>query len=66
MASLDVKPLFTNPPLEETKNNSCDTLFANETKKIISVERILKNVCERLYKTTSSILTVKSINKLME
>ena len=44
MASLDVKLLFTNPPLEETKNNSCDALFANETKKIISVERILKNV----------------------
>ena len=44
MASLDVKPLFTNTPLEETINNSCDTLFANESKKIISVERILKNV----------------------
>ena len=32
MASLDVKSLFTNVPLEETINISCDSLFGNEAK----------------------------------
>ena len=32
MASLDVECLFTNIPLEETRNISCDSLFGNEAK----------------------------------
>ena len=32
MASLDVESLFTNIPLEETINVSCDSLFSNEAK----------------------------------
>ena len=32
MASLDVESLFTNIPLEETINISCDSLFSNEAK----------------------------------
>ena len=32
MASLDVKSLFTNIPLEETINISCDSLFGSEAK----------------------------------
>ena len=32
MASLDVESLFTNIPLEETINISCDSLFGNEAK----------------------------------
>ena len=32
MASLDVESLFTNMPLEETINISCDSLFGNEAK----------------------------------
>ena len=32
MASLDVESLFTNIPLEEAINISCDSLFANEAK----------------------------------
>ena len=30
MASLEVESLFTNIPLEETINISCDSLFGNE------------------------------------
>ena len=32
MASLDMESLFTNIPLEETINISCDSLFSNEAK----------------------------------
>ena len=32
MASLDVESLFTNIPLEETINISCDSLFGSEAK----------------------------------
>ena len=32
MACLNVESLFTNMPLEETINNSCDCLFGNEAK----------------------------------
>ena len=32
MSSLDVESLFTNIPLEEAINISCDFLFANEAK----------------------------------
>ena len=39
MASLDVESLFTNIPLEETINISCDFLFGSATK----IETILKN-----------------------
>ena len=66
MTSLDVESVFTNIPLEETINISCDSLFANEAK----ISNFSRNGFEKLalqwlYKTTS-ILMVKSINKLME
>ena len=32
MVSLDVEPIFTNIPLEETINISCDSLFGSEAK----------------------------------
>ena len=39
MASLDVESLFTNIPLEETINVSCDSLFSNDSK-INNINRI--------------------------
>ena len=66
MASLDVESLFTNIPLEETINISCDSLFGSEAK----INNFSRNDFEKLLRmalqTTSSILTVKPINKLME
>ena len=43
MASLDVESLFTNIPLEETINISCDSLFGVKLKQTISVETALEN-----------------------
>ena len=62
MTSLDVESLFTNIPLEETINISCDFLFGSATK----IETILKNFSEWYYKTTSLILTVKWTNEPIE
>ena len=39
MASLDVKSLFTNIPLEETLNVCCDYLFSNNAK-VNNINRI--------------------------
>ena len=39
MASLDVEPLFTNIPLEETKSVCCDSLFSNNAK-VNNINRI--------------------------
>ena len=66
MASLDMESLFTDIPLEETINSSCDSLFSNEAK----INNFNRNDFEKLFrmafKITSSILTVKSINKRTE
>ena len=66
MASLDVESLFTNIPLKETINISFDILFVNEAK----INNFSRNDFEKFLRmvlqTTSSILTVKSRNKLME
>ena len=66
MASLDVESLFTNIPLKETINISFDILFANEAK----INNFSRNDFEKFLRmvlqTTSSILTIKSRNKLME
>ena len=44
MASLDVESLFTNIPLEETINISCDSLFGNEAK----INNFTRNDFEKL------------------
>ena len=63
MASLYVfleESLFTNIPLEAIINISCDPLFGNEAKiNNFSRNDFEQNFEEWLYKTTSSILTVK-------
>ena len=46
MASLDVKSLFTNIPLEETINISCDSLFSNEAK----INNFNRNDFEKLFR----------------
>ena len=65
IASLDVESLFTNIPLKETIFLAI-LFLVMKLKQIISTETILKNSLEWLYKITSSILMVKSINKLVE
>ena len=44
MASLDVESIFTDIPLEETINISCDSLFGNEAK----INNFSRNDCEKL------------------
>ena len=63
--SLDVESLFTNIPLEETINMSSDTLFANEAKMNNFNRNDFKKLLRMALQTTSSILTVKAINKLI-
>ena len=63
--SLDVESLFTNIPLEETINISSDTLFANEAKMNNFNRNDFKKLLRMALQTTSSILTVKAINKLI-
>ena len=63
--SLDVETLFTNIPLEETINISSDTLFANEAKMNNFNRNDFKKLLRMALQTTSSILTVKAINKLI-
>ena len=46
MASLDVESLFTNIPLEETINISCDSLYSNETK----INNFNRNDFEKLFR----------------
>ena len=46
MASLDVESLFTNIPLEETINISCDSLFCNEAK----INNFNRNDLEKLFR----------------
>ena len=46
MASLDVESLFTNIPLEETINISCDSLFSNEAK----INNFNRNDFEKLFR----------------
>ena len=46
MASLDVESLFTNIPLEETINISCDSLFSNEAK----INNFNRNDFERVFR----------------
>ena len=66
MASLDVMPLLTNIPLEETINMSCDSLFSSD-RKVNNINRIdFEKRQGQLYKTTVSILKENFIRKLME
>ena len=46
MASLDVESIFTNIPLEETINISCDFLFSNEAK----INNFNRNNFEKLFR----------------
>ena len=46
MASLDLEYLFTNIPLEETINISCDSLFRNEGK----INNFNRNDFEKLFR----------------
>ena len=46
MASLDVESFFTNIPLEETINISCDSLFSNEAK----INNFNRNDFEKLFR----------------
>ena len=46
MASLDVESLFSNIPLEETINISCDSLFCNEAK----INNFSRNDFENLFR----------------
>ena len=48
MASLDVESLFTNLPLKESINISCDSLFANESK----ISNFSRNDFENLLRIT--------------
>ena len=65
MASLDVESLFTNIPLEETINISCDSLFSNE----IKINNFSRNDFEKLFRMAlqnNFNFDGKSINKLKE
>ena len=48
MASLDVEYLFTNIPLEETINISCDSRFGSEAK----INNFIRNDFEKLLRIT--------------
>ena len=60
-----MESLFTNIPLEETINISSDTLFANEAKMNNFNRNDFKKLLRMALQITSSILTVKAINKLI-
>ena len=68
MVSLDVESFFTNIPLEETINISCDSVFANEVKinnfsrnnfeKIfrIALQKNFFNFGDKIYKQTDVVV----------
>ena len=66
MASLDVDPIFTNIPLEETVNTSRDYLFVNGAEINSFSRNNFEKLLRKALQATSSILTVKCTNKRMK
>ena len=66
MASLDVKSLFTNIPLEETIKICCGSLYKNQKFLCNISKNHLRNISELHLATNNFCLIVSFINKFME